>query len=84
MPTDIKPWTARKTWLIQSLYSMAVKLLALKGTKIVIFTDIFCWVLFPSRKISDTMQEMAYFITQESHLSAVVITGVLESDNNEV
>jgi len=84
MPTEIKPQTARKTWLIQYLHSTAVTLLALKAAKIIIFTDIFCWLLFPSRKISDTMLEMAYCITQESQLSSVVIMGVLESDNNEM
>ena len=41
MPTDIKPQNARKTWLIQSLHSTAVKLLALKGTIVVIFLTYF-------------------------------------------
>jgi hypothetical protein len=40
MPTEIKQQTSRKTWLIQSLYSKEVYILALKETKVVIFTDI--------------------------------------------
>jgi hypothetical protein len=34
--------------------------------------------------MADTMVEMAYFIMQESQLSAFVIMGVLESDNNKI
>jgi len=42
--------------------------------------------LFPSKKMADTMLEMAnvIYVMQESELSAVVIMGVLESNNREM
>jgi hypothetical protein len=42
--------------------------------------------LFPSWKIADTMLEMAYVVQvmYESQLSAVVLMGVLESNNTEM